>query len=464
MSASITRTPVGVWVLAGAVLSLFMVGLALPAMSAAPTRYLVVVPFAVLLVVALLRMPVHVLPAFAFALYGVGMVQFVQTGLPIGTSSIILIVWVLRRAASGLGRIQRSARLPGIGERPARIALTVPLLAVALAIWLLLLTQIGDLGASSTGWLLAFLPVVVVPLLVPDLRKEAKALEATWIVLAGVMGVYAIVEFILRANFVYWALGAQSSQHWSVYRSEGPFGHPLLFGTFLAVGTLLAFGRWLEGHRSATLLTAFVALAGVLVTSSRSSLVAVIVGILLALAMVVMRPGSSRRGRAFGLALILSVGAALIALTPLLDRWTSDEADGSSAARSQGFELALSLAERSGFLGNGAGTSSLAATLTGSTLPIELSPLQALVSVGIPGLLLIAALFAVGFARAIASYRVAAVAGLAAFLAAVSGYNYFDDRRSALILCGMVLVIAIGSAAAPLGSGSAITADERQRK
>jgi hypothetical protein len=124
----------------------------------------------------------------------------------------------------------------------------------------------------------------------------------------------------------------------------------------------------------------------------------------------------------------------------------------------------LSLAERSGFLGNGAGTSSLAATLTGSTLPIELSPLQALVSVGIPGLLLIAALFAVGFARAIASYRVAAVAGLAAFLAAVSGYNYFDDRRSALILCGMVLVIAIGSAAAPLGSGSAITADERQRK
>lgn len=464
MSASVTRTPVGAWVLAAAVLSLIVVALTLPTMAATPTRYLIVVPFAALLVFALLRMPVHVLPAFAFALYGVGIAQFVPTGLPIGTASIILIVWVLRRAASGLGHIQRSARHPGVGERPARAALTVPVLAIALAIWLLLLTQIGDLGASSTGWLLAFLPVVVVPLLVSDVSKEAKTLEATWIVLAGVLGVYAIIEFILRANFLYWALGAESSQHWSVYRSEGPFGHPLLFGTFLAVGTLLAFGRWLEGHRLATLLTAFIALGGVLVTSSRSSLAAVVVGILLALAMVVMRPGRSRRGRALGLALLLSAGAALLTLTPLLDRWASDEADGSSAARTQGFELAFSLAEKSGFLGNGAGTSSLAATLAGSTLPIELSPLQALVSVGVPGLVLIVAIFAVGFARAIVSYRVAAVAGLAAFLVAVSGYNYFDDRRSALILCGMVLVIAVGSGAARVGSGTTITAEERQRK
>lgn len=449
MSAVPARSSRGLWVLAAVLLAGVAVAVMLPSMSASAARYLVIVPLGAALLFALFRLPAHVLPALAFVLYAVGAAQLIPSGLPVGTPSVLLLVWMVRRAAGALGttRASRARVLAPADRLPAeRAGMAVPTLSVLLLVWLLLLIELGDLGGNSTGWLLNFVPVVLAPLLVRDLSREAAVLERSWIVLATILGIYALIEFNVRANFLYWAVGFESSQHWSVYRPEGPFGHPLLFGTFLAVGALLAFGKWLEGHRGANLVAASVAVAGVVVTSSRGSLIAVVAGILVVVAVVVARPGRSRRGRAWGLVLLLAAAAAvLIPATPLLDRWMSDEADGSSTARSQGFEVAMSLAERSSYLGTGAGTSSLASTLAGSTLPIELSPLQALVSLGVPGVALLLAIIFVGISRALAARHIAAVGGLTAFLVAISGYNYFDDRRSALILFGMILVIAVGS-------------------
>jgi O-antigen ligase len=441
-------TSVVLWALAGAILSAATVVILLPRIAGSDIPYLLVIPLAVVLAFVLLRSPVRVLPTIAFTSYAIGLVQVVPTGLPLGISSIIMIVWAARRAISALGDSALRLRFPASAP-PARqglIPVVVPALAVSLIVWLLLLTVIGEFGDASAGWLRSFVPVVLLPLLVQNLVGEASVLKNAWITLGGVLGVYAIIEFALRANFLYWALGMPSSQHWSVYRSEGPFGHPLLFGTFLGTAAILAFGAWLEGRRSLYLVGAGLAVGGVLVTASRGSLLAVLLGILLAVSMVVLRPRRSRKGRAVTLALLLGATAVvLIAATPLLDRWTSDEAEGSSAARNEGIALALSLAEKTHYLGTGAGTSSTVALLSGSTLPIEVSPLQALVSMGLPGALIFATIIFVAFTRSVSGFKVSAAAGLLTFVISVSGYNYLDDRRSALLLLGAILMIALGS-------------------
>ncbi|MEI3865701.1 O-antigen ligase family protein [Microbacterium sp. CCNWLW134] len=392
--------------------------------------------------------PTKFLPALAFSLFALGITQFVPSGLPLGVSSAIMVVWFIKRVLAVARPSVSVARRYGSTFAISGTRTLVPALAALLILWIFLLIEIGFLGASSVGWILSFIPVVVLPLLVADLSEEARVLERAWTVLGAVLGSYAVLEFVMGANVLYWALGAESSQHWSVYRAEGPLGHPLLLGTFLAVATVLAFGQWLEGRHSQSLVLAGLAMMGVLATSSRGSLLAVVAGTTVAIVAVILKPGRSRRGRAFGLVAMIAVGAAVVLpLSPLFDRWVSDEAGDSTAARTQIVELALSLAARSGYLGSGAGTSSIAARDAGSTLPIEASPLQMLVSIGVPGLLLVGAIVIIALTRSFMGFCVAAAAGLGAFMVAISGYNFFDDRRSALILLGAILIIALGRAA-----------------
>lgn len=407
-----------------------------------------VVAIAVLLPVVLLA-PVRYLPSFALVVYATGLAQFAPTGLPISAPVAVLAVWVIRRGLAAIRRSPTAERLDASATSFESSRTSTALIisgALLLFGWTLIITLASPYRATGLGWLLSFAPAVIVLLLVPSPRAEAKALKSTWSALGGVLGAYALAEFVAQSNFVYWALGAASSQHWSVYRSEGPFGHPLLFGTFLCVAAALSFGTWLNGGGRKYLLGASFATAGVFATSSRGAMLALFAALVFAIAIVIVRRGRSTSRRALGLTIVVG-GAALVLVfaTPILDRWVSAEATASTAARTQAIDFAVAISQSAGWLGTGAGSSTAAAVRAGSTLPIETSPLQALVSLGVPGSFLLLLLVLIALQRTLTRRDVAASIGLLAFVVAISGYNYLDDRRSAHVLFGIILVIALGS-------------------
>lgn len=440
------KAPPWLWVTACVLISASVSIAAGPFFGSSVTQYGLVATIGATLVFSLLTLPVHLLPMLAFAQYTLGLAHVVSTGLPIGISASIMIFWAFRRAIVAVGiSTLKSSQFPRTLEG-RKLPMTVPVLAIALMVWMFFLSAFAPLKDESIGWIISFLPVVILPLIFRDLSLEAKAIRNAWVILGAVLGIYASLEVLFQENFLYWALGANPSQHWSVYRAEGAFGHPLLFGAFLAVAAVLAFGEWLDGRRAVFFVAAFCASAGVIATSSRGSLVALFVGVVAAICMVVLRPGRSHKERAVGLILALGTAIALVLmLTPLLDRWFSEEAERSTVARTEGLELAIFLIKSSNYLGTGPGTSSLAARSAGSTLPIELSPLQALVSLGVPGSLLLLCILFVALHRSFRDRNIVAVSGVATFVVAISGFNYFDDRRSALILLGCILIISLGS-------------------
>jgi O-antigen ligase len=113
-------------------------------------------------------------------------------------------------------------------------------------------------------------------------------------------------------------------------------------------------------------------------------------------------------------------------------------------------------------LGTGPGTSSLAAAELGFSLPIENSLLQILVSLGVPGLLLFGLLIGLALRASLRNPGgLAAASALVAYVVSVSGYNAIDDRRSAHVILGLLLVIALNARSS---AGSERVADLSSRR
>ncbi|PWD51934.1 hypothetical protein C8046_16060 [Serinibacter arcticus] len=397
-------------------------------------------------VALVLALPVHRLPALAL-LVAVAIPVRVLPDLALLSvlppAALVVLAWMARRLLD---------RARGTGRDAAPTAgSAVRVLAGLTAGWILLSLLAGDHLQTSVAWTASFGVAVLAPLLVRGVADEARALKRTLIVGGGLAGAYAVLETMLGRNpvidVVNAALGFGSVQHWSVYRAEVTLGHPLAAGTLLAVAGAAGVLEWLARGRPRDGVWGALAVAGTVATVSRGSLLALVVALGVGILVWLVRSRNLSGPRAVALAIALGAAGTLVTTASgLLDRGASAEAAASDAARARGVELAIATARENGLLGSGPGTSALAVAERDTVTAIESSGLQLLVSIGLPGALLVGALVVAGSLTAWRAGDVAALAAVVAYTVSVLGYNAIDTRRSLHVLLAVVLILAVGAA------------------
>lgn len=406
----------------------------------------------VLLLVIAFSLPVKVLPAAALVLYAAVPARLLPDSalvslMPIGT--VLLVIWRLRLwVLSSIGSRSRSQRGERTGhDSPESTHVVAALFAGLFVAWAVISAVVHASGPFAVGWMISFSVAVFVPLTVRDASKEAKIVGQTWVGVGAIAGAYAVFEFLTGGSplfgALYEAVGAQSSQHWSVYRAEVSFGHPLFAGAFLAVATALAAGTWIARGGRLYLAAAALSAAGVVSTLSRGSMVATIVAVALGLLLATMGRGRGRGGRAAFIALAAAAAIVVVfQLDAFNERANSVEAELSAGARDTGLTVAIQSAQYSSFLGTGPASSGQTASQFG-TVVIENSFLQVLISLGLPGLLTLVGFLAAVFVVALRAGRLPEASALVALVIALSGFNGIDAVRATHLMLGLVVLLAL---------------------
>lgn len=424
---------------------------------------------ALILALVAFTIPVHTLPAAALVVYAVVPGKLLpdialMSTIPLGTA--ILLIWRLRIAlASAVGRKAHS--LKDSSSIAARRDLVVTgIFAALFTIWVTLSALVHSSQAFGLGWMLSITVALFIGLTVRSAPREASLLMNTWIVVGSIAGVYAIVEFALGESPLFGALYALNdqvvAQHWSVYRAQVSFGHPLFAGSFFTAAAVLSIIRWLEKGGKLLLLAGLLSSAGMVATLSRGSMLATIIAI--AAGVLVISLARGRRGIGRYTLLILVAGAAIMLVTSLdafNERNNSLEASLSAGARDTGFMVAMQAAESSGFLGSGPATSGMTAAQFGEVV-IENSYLQILISLGIPGLVLLTLFFGAVLVGGLRARRFAPTAALLGVLIALAGFNALDAVRSMHLVLGLAVFLALH---APAEAGvTDVRVDPRERR
>ena len=400
-----------------------------------------------------LAVPVHWLPAMALVLFvalprALVPADGILNAVPV--LSMIMLIWLVRRvlAATTAGPI------PG-GRSVTKIAIQVS--AALFVLWSLFASATSTESSTAFAWLTSFTIGALIPILVADARLEARLVRTAWIVCGGVMGAYAVVELALQRSplygSIYSALGVPSAQHWSVYRAEASFYHPLYAGAFLAVAATLGVGLWLRSGARWPLVFGGVSAVGVVATVSRGSIVATAVGIGVAVVAAIVI-----EGRKVALRLVVVTALGVVAVVGLLnfgalnDRSGSAEAELSGGARDTGLAVSLKAAAASNWLGSGPGTSGISARRFDDGV-IENSALQLLISVGIPGLALISVLLAGLVINSLKSKDVASAAALVTYAVCITGFNAIDALRGMHLLIGLLVLLTLNPATGRAGPG-----------
>ena len=395
----------------------------------------------VLLVVALaasiaIMIPVEALPSAALILYVLlpqQAVGFVRGAAP---AAVLLAIWAFRK-------IGQRGRHPA--DKWTSLTRLGTLIVAAWSGILLVTTESSENRTASVWWLLAFTLSLVIPGLINDTTTETRLLWRLWPFLTMLIATYVVLEFAIQSNFlydmVYSAVGRPVDQQWSIYRSHGPFGHPLYAATFFATSAAAALGRHIVGYRGSYLW--FVAsCVGLLTTVSRGALVALVVA---AAGMVLIAALSNRRHADLTpLVLQLIFGSLLVALSGFLQmRSGSTEATSSAVARSDAVTGALELARDTDWRGTGAGSSDrVFEALVTSDYPIESSPLQIAVSLGLAGLIGFALIITGTFGAAVMRRSIPIVGALVAFLISISVYNAIDSVLPLMAFLGIIAIMA----------------------
>lgn len=418
--------------------------------------------FAFLAVAALFILPAHLLPAVALVAFALVPARVLPQDGPFGAlplTTAILVVWAVRRLLSGPVRPPLRARssVARLRARPAEESAPFRAAAVVFGVLFLgwaafTLVRSTDLQ-TSTGWLISFTAGALLPLAIGSAAREAEALRRAWLFLGGWLGAYALVEAALGVNFVwgtlYTVLGLTDSQHWSVYRSEASFGHPLFAGLFFAVALALAVGNWLTTSSRWMLSAAIFSGLGLVATVSRGALLAGVMAVALAYGASMVQRGEKRWSRFAALAVLAVIGLiALFQYDAFSARNNSSEAELSSQARDMGTWVAVQSANLTGWIGSGPGTSGITGRLFDDVV-IENSLLQLLISVGLPGLLLFAGLVGAAFLHALSRGAVGAAAALLAYSVSISSFNAIDALRPMHLLLGCLLIVALHSGTGP---------------
>jgi hypothetical protein len=417
-----------------------------------------VVPLALLAfaaIVTLFLLPVHILPAVALVAFALIPPRILPQDGPIGAlplTTMILVVWALRRLLPV--KTVASRVTP-----PAPFRSATRLFALLFLVWsLIALARTTDLQASL-GWMISFSAAVLLPLCIGTSTREAYWIRRAWLVLGAGLGAYATVEGVLRFNPIWGTLisvlGLTDQQHWSVYRSDASFGHPLFAALFFAVACALAIGIWLQENSKPALAAAVLSGLGLVSTVSRGALLATAIAVGFAYAVSLLLRGDKRWGK-FALLAVLTVVAvlALFQFDAFTARNNSVEADLSSQARDLGVWVSLQAANLTGWIGSGPGTSGITGRLF-NEVTIENSLLQLLISVGLPGLALFLLMIGSAVAHAVSRRMVGAAAALVAYTVCIAGFNAIDALRPMHLLLGCLLILALN----PTGADADADAD-----
>lgn len=390
-------------------------------------------------------LPLELLPAIALVL------AVLVPMLPIGPLStigipsaacLVVLVWVVRRA------LQRKDLVRRVGPQRNPLAPW----AIALACWMAILVTATDFPRPAFGWSIAFAVSVLVCCFGPIDRPTQNLLLKAWIFAGVIVAVHVIVEFTLKSDFVYGqvyqAVGSPSPQHWSTYRPEGSFRHPIPTAVFLASAAVLGAGQALKNSSlRLAFISALISVATVL-TVTRGALLALLTGALVVMAAWTQdRYPNAPRIRSAVIALGGASVFAAFSVGPIADRLASVEATRSLDTRFEIVNIAIRSAAASKFIGSGPGTSQQAsAPFNLRDLPLESSVLQVAVSLGIIGLLLAAGLFITAVVRGFQTGRVAGAAALTTLIAGTATYNGLEAKQGLLILIGLGLLLCVPAA------------------
>lgn len=392
-------------------------------------------------IVLLFMVKVDWLPAVAFSAYA--LLPVTAAPVPdivtvVSPSLVIILIWLVRSP-------KPDPKIRGVFDRWQNALIWLILF------WMLISTIWSEYKMNAAGWGLTF----AIGALVIGWRRltpQATAnLMKTWMLLVTGLSVYALVEFATKTNFIWgpiYAAGPYPPRNsYAVYRVIASFGHTLNASTFFAVSLAAVLGYWLMTGRRKLLLVAGLCAAALALTSSRGGMLAGAIA-----AVVVFVFGAAKVRKQFGTKMVVvlgALGAGMIALTvgPLAERLVSDESYESGLIRDKIVSLAMQTAEVSGFMGFGPGSSRPALIdVTGTHLILENSYLQLLVSVGVPGLVLIGLLILVTAIRAIAAQQYAALGALVAYAISIGGFNFIEAQRPAHLLLGVIMLLAWGPA------------------
>ena len=348
---------------------------------------------------------------------------------------VILLIWVIRRL------FEKHAE-HGVIHLDWKV-LTLP---VAVGLWYSMSLVLSTDPPRSLGWLFVFGTSILLYTIVPVTTADADLLLRTWVVVGALIALHVMFESILQSDLLYgWfyrQLGVDSIQHWSSYRPEGSFRHPLSAALFLATTSAISLGEAVRRSKAWFFLPALMAGAAAVLTLSRGSVGALVMGGLVVWSM--WHPGrfpkfSALRHTSGLVGTSLLVG--IVNFGPFAARLDSIEAARSSETRTEVMRIAISSSWEQGPFGGGPGMSQqVISPVNTDGLPIESSLLQLLVSTGLIGVLLFMALMLEILRRGVLARSMGAVAGLTTYLITVSVFNVFEAKESLLVFGGLLII------------------------
>ncbi|WP_455133509.1 O-antigen ligase family protein [Microbacterium aurum] len=398
---------------------------------------------------ALFLVPVHWLPAISALAVTFVPGRFIPHDgpfRPIAPLVLVLIIWVFRRVA--LRQVPPgSSDLPPF--QPSALRLTVYVPAAFLVIWLAYSVVSSSSVTTSISWTMSYLLAVLMPMLVPDSRREGIVLREALMWGGAVLGAYAFVEQLLGFSPLFAVIGSAPEREWSVYRAFATFSHPLAAASYFTIPAMLALGAWARGRGLRYLFLSGFAVLGVFATVSRGAMLAVAVGAAFLFLSLLLDPAVRAQGRMLVFVGVGIVGALFAAsFGPLQDRSDSIEGGLSEGARELGLTVALKAINAGNWLGTGPGTSGQTARRFDQVI-IENSLLQVVISIGIPGLLCIAALLAGLIITALSQRDAGTAAAIVALSVAYTGYNAIDAVLYLHILFALLVLLSLSAFSPP---------------
>jgi O-antigen ligase len=394
--------------------------------------------FLVVFVVAtLLFAPVAYLPLLAlstFCLVPVNDLPLPGVFRAASFGVVVLGVWLLRRGARPRARMSDLTRY-----------------SAYLLVLCLLVTSIFTISLSrSVVWSIAFIASVLLPALAGGFTdKESRLIITGLITLATGLSCFAIVEYAIRENPLLGHLYSEAPyplvQHWSTYRVTTTLGHPLNNALVFAAAAVAAFAAYLETKRARLLVAFALTLVGLFLTGSRGALY--LTPVVIVVVMVVYLRSHRLRLHGFGRIVLLVAASAGIGGTLYTQtvgaRAETGEARSSTNVRYEDVRVGIARAAHLDFLGSGPGTSNSARaenaeSISDSNLVIENSYIQLLVSIGIPGVLLVIVFFGALVREGIRRQRLPAVGAFLSTALVIATYNFIEGVRPGLILLGLL--------------------------
>lgn len=392
--------------------------------------------------IALFAVPPHLLPAMAFLVMVVmpDRLLFLAPLEYFPPEVIIMFVWAVRKLLNVSTGRRTAVRTP--------VRASVIVLLMAALIWFIVVA-ISNTPARSASWMVAFLVLLVFPLLLPDREREVDTLRRLWPWTGAVISIYACVQAVIQTNPIYDPLYNNLRlvpiQHWSVFRADATLAHPLTAGLFFAMTLAFCVGRWVETSRRSFAALALLNGLGVIATVSRGSYIAA--GVAVAAVLLLALIAGQRFGRARIIAILgaFSVfGYFALQSDSFQERSNSVDGLGSATAREDMWGITEAAASSYNWLGAGPGTSETAAIpFNWKGLPIENSYFQLLISVGVPGLILFSLFLLSVYRVAIRERNLSAIGGLTAALVAIGGYAAIDGPRTALGLLAFMILLTV---------------------